>query len=98
MKALKDRSLALYFMKKERVFITVLIVEINYLALKQNLTVEQDGPLFRSITRAFKTKVDFSFGMMRTEYHCAKCGVYHGHVFNDGPTKQRRDFAITDCV
>ena len=34
---------------------------------------------------AFKTKVDFSFGMKRTEYHCAKCGVHHGHVFGDGP-------------
>ena len=30
---------------------------------------------------AFKTKVDRKFGMVRTEYHCAKCGVHHGHVF-----------------
>ena len=41
---------------------------------------------------AFKTKVDYSFGMKRTEYHCAKCGAHHGHVFNDGPTESRKRF------
>ena len=41
---------------------------------------------------AFKTKIDYSFGMKRTEYHCAKCGAHHGHVFNDGPTESRKRF------
>ena len=41
---------------------------------------------------AFKTKVDYSFGMKRIEYHCANCGVHHGHVFNDGPTKSGKRF------
>ena len=41
---------------------------------------------------AIKTKVDLKFGMLRTEYHCAKCGVHHGHVFNDGPSKNGKRF------
>ena len=41
---------------------------------------------------AFKTKVDRKFGMLRTEYHCAKCGVHHGHVFNDGPSATGKRF------
>ena len=44
-----------------------------------------------SLPGAFKTKIDYSFGMKRVEYHCAKCGVHHGHVFDDGPgTSQKR--------
>ena len=41
---------------------------------------------------AFKTKIDYSFGMKRVEYHCANCGVHHGHVFLDGPTTTGKRF------
>ena len=45
-----------------------------------------------AIPGAFKTKIDYSFGIKRIEYHCAKCGVHHGHVFDDGPTESLKRF------
>ena len=31
------------------------------------------------------TRTDFKLLLPRTEYHCARCGGHHGHVFKDGP-------------
>ena len=41
---------------------------------------------------AFKTKLDYSFGMKRVEYHCSNCGAHHGHVFDDGPNENGKRF------
>jgi peptide-methionine (R)-S-oxide reductase len=40
---------------------------------------------FTAIAGAFETRTDFKLILPRTEYHCARCGGHHGHVFNDGP-------------
>ena len=40
---------------------------------------------FTTLPGAFETSRDFKLILPRTEYHCARCGGHHGHVFNDGP-------------
>ncbi|MEK9719837.1 MAG: peptide-methionine (R)-S-oxide reductase MsrB, partial [Quisquiliibacterium sp.] len=47
---------------------------------------------FTTLPGAFETKRDFKLILPRTEYHCAKCGGHHGHVFDDGPAPTGKRF------
>ena len=40
---------------------------------------------FDYVPGSLSFKTDFKIIIPRKEYHCAKCGGHHGHVFKDGP-------------
>lgn len=40
---------------------------------------------FDAIPEHLGKTTDYKLLYPRTEYHCARCGGHHGHVFDDGP-------------
>jgi peptide-methionine (R)-S-oxide reductase len=60
--------------------------DLDLFASKTKFDSRTGWPSFyQPLTNAVAERRDGTFGMVRTEIHCRRCGGHLGHVFDDGP-------------